>query len=78
MSYVSHLYNFFLHNMIISLTGVAHQCVICKLDLAHYGLSRPLTKGNCELYGLNESDLKPEMRVCSSCRCKSVRRRYTP
>lgn len=60
------------------LTGGPHQCVVCKMQLENYSYSRALTKGNCELYGMSESDLKPDMRVCSSCRCKSVRRRYTP
>ncbi|XP_071179529.1 nuclear receptor corepressor 1-like isoform X3 [Mytilus edulis] len=58
--------------------GGPHQCVVCKMQLENYSYSRALTKGNCELYGMSESDLKPDMRVCSSCRCKSVRRRYTP
>ncbi|XP_062612338.1 nuclear receptor corepressor 2-like isoform X1 [Saccostrea cucullata] len=57
--------------------GGAHNCAICDMLLEHYGLSRPLTQSNCDLYGMKEENLKPEMRVCSSCRCKSVRRRYT-
>ncbi|XP_074640514.1 uncharacterized protein LOC141898487 [Tubulanus polymorphus] len=56
-------------------TGGVHTCAVCKTQLEHYGLSRPLTKSNCDLYGLNEQDLIDEMRVCSSCRCRSVRRR---
>ncbi|XP_056017947.1 serine/arginine repetitive matrix protein 2-like isoform X6 [Ostrea edulis] len=57
--------------------GGAHNCAICDMHLEHYGLSRPLTQSNCDLYGMKEENLKPDMRVCSSCRCKSVRRRYT-
>lgn len=57
--------------------GGAHNCAICDVHLEHYGLSRPLTQSNCDLYGMKEENLKPDMRVCSSCRCKSVRRRYT-
>ncbi|XP_053376289.1 nuclear receptor corepressor 1-like isoform X2 [Mercenaria mercenaria] len=57
--------------------GGVHPCAICKTQLEHYGLSRPLTTKNCELYGIIQSDLTPEMRVCSNCWCKSVRRRYT-
>ncbi|XP_050409847.2 nuclear receptor corepressor 1 isoform X2 [Patella vulgata] len=57
--------------------GGAHECAVCKTQLEHFGLSRPLTWSNCDLYGLKESDLKSDMRVCSSCRCRSVRRRYT-
>ncbi|XP_078336139.1 uncharacterized protein LOC111132990 isoform X2 [Crassostrea virginica] len=57
--------------------GGAHNCAICDVHLENYGLSRPLTQSNCDLYGMKEENLKPDMRVCSSCRCKSVRRRYT-
>ena len=52
--------------------GGAHQCAVCKTQLEHYGLSRPLTQANCEMYGINEGDLKPDMRACNNCRCKSV------
>ena len=58
-------------------SGGAHNCAICDVHLENYGLSRPLTQSNCDLYGMKEENLKPDMRVCSSCRCKSVRRRYT-
>ncbi|XP_046570749.1 LOW QUALITY PROTEIN: uncharacterized protein LOC124278997 [Haliotis rubra] len=57
--------------------GGVHQCAVCKVQLEHFGMSRPLTRSNCENYGMLESEVKPEMRVCSSCRCRSVRRRYT-
>ncbi|KAK3589151.1 hypothetical protein CHS0354_017117 [Potamilus streckersoni] len=57
--------------------GGSHQCALCKTVLEDFVLSRPLNKSNCETYGLNEADLRPDMRVCTSCRCKSVRRRYT-
>ncbi|XP_041350209.1 uncharacterized protein LOC121369305 isoform X2 [Gigantopelta aegis] len=57
--------------------GGVHQCAVCKTQLENYGMSRPLTQTNCELYSMSEGDLRPDMRVCSSCRCRSVRRRYT-
>ncbi|KAL5016148.1 hypothetical protein ScPMuIL_005737 [Solemya velum] len=57
--------------------GGAHECAVCKTQLEHFGMSRPLKQSNCELYGICEEDLKLEMRVCSSCRCRSVRRRHT-
>ncbi len=60
-----------------AVSGGVHQCAVCKAQLEHYGMSRPLNKANCDLYGLNEADLTADMRVCSSCRCRSVRRRYT-
>ncbi|KAK7506028.1 hypothetical protein BaRGS_00002750, partial [Batillaria attramentaria] len=63
--------------MASSSEGGSHQCSVCKAQLEDFGMSRPLTRSNCNLYGVNESDLKPEMRVCSSCRCRSVRRMYT-
>lgn len=52
-----------------------HECALCKMQV-DFGLTRPLTKSSCEMYGLKESDLLPDMRVCSSCRCKSIQRRY--
>ncbi|XP_025090723.1 nuclear receptor corepressor 1-like isoform X5 [Pomacea canaliculata] len=58
-------------------TGGTHQCSVCKAHLEDFGMSRPLTRSNCDDYGVSESEIKPEMRVCSSCRCRSVRRRYT-
>jgi len=57
-------------------SGGAHQCASCKSLLEHFGLSRPLTKGNCELYGISEESYTMDMRICSNCRCQSVRRRY--
>ena len=63
--------------MFISTEGGAHQCAVCKTQLEHFGMSRPLTMSNCDQYGMQEADLSIEMRVCSNCRCRSVRRRYT-
>jgi len=39
-------------------------------------MSRPLTKNDGTLYGIKEADVTGDMRVCSNCRCRSVRRRY--
>ena len=62
--------------MSVSVAG-GHHCCVCKNPLEDFGQSRPLTRGDCELYGVNEADLKPDMRVCTSCRCRSVQRRYS-
>ncbi|KFM81561.1 Nuclear receptor corepressor 1, partial [Stegodyphus mimosarum] len=50
-------------------------CAICKMELDNYNQSRPLTKSNCGMFGIKESDLVGDMRVCASCRFKSVRKR---
>lgn len=57
--------------------GGVHQCAVCKMQLENFSMSRPLNKSNCTQYGIAEASLTPDMRVCSSCRCRSVRRRYT-
>ncbi|KAH9490196.1 hypothetical protein Btru_049405 [Bulinus truncatus] len=57
--------------------GGAHNCAACKVEIAHYGLSRPLTSANCDLYGVAASDFQVDMRVCRSCHCRTVRKRYT-
>lgn len=49
---------------------------MCKAALEHHGQSRPLPKHQASQYGLQESDVGPEARVCSACRCRVVRRRY--
>lgn len=54
-----------------------HTCAVCHTQLDSLGMSRPLTKTNCAQYGVPECELTPDKRVCSSCRCRSVRRRYT-
>ncbi|XP_015919467.1 nuclear receptor corepressor 2 isoform X2 [Parasteatoda tepidariorum] len=50
-------------------------CAVCKQELDNFLQSRPLTRSNCSLFGLKESDLVGDMRVCASCRFKSVRKR---
>ncbi|CAH1800389.1 unnamed protein product [Owenia fusiformis] len=58
--------------------GGLHNCAVCKVQLANYSLSRPITKSHCsQYYGLDLQNIQGEPRVCSSCRCRSVRRRYT-
>lgn len=56
-------------------SGGVHPCAVCKIELENFGQSRPLTKSNCDQYGIKENELTAETRVCSSCRFKSVRRR---
>jgi nuclear receptor co-repressor 1 len=57
--------------------GGAHECAVCKAQLENFSMSRPLSKSNCVQYGITEAALTADMRVCSSCRCRCVRRRYT-
>ncbi|XP_023222534.1 nuclear receptor corepressor 1-like [Centruroides sculpturatus] len=64
-----------LPNEISGETGGVHPCAVCKIELENFGQSRPLTKSNCDQYGIKENELTTETRVCSSCRFKSVRRR---
>ncbi|XP_070571465.1 nuclear receptor corepressor 1-like isoform X2 [Ptychodera flava] len=54
----------------------ATTCSLCKNPLDAYSLSRPVNKSNCDMFGVRESEVTPNMRVCSSCRCRSIRRRY--
>ena len=72
------LHKYFCENSfhVILYSGGVHQCAVCKTQLEHFGLSRPLIPANCELYGIAEPDLKPDMRICNNCRCKSVRQKY--
>ncbi|GBM26118.1 Nuclear receptor corepressor 1 [Araneus ventricosus] len=52
----------------------AQPCAVCKMELDNYNQSRALTKSNCSTFGIRESDLVAGMRVCASCRFKSVRK----
>ena len=61
------------------LTGTvdeSHDCAMCGARVESLGLSRPLTKSSCSLYDIDESRLVADMRVCNSCRCKSIHKRY--
>ncbi|KAL1467025.1 hypothetical protein MTO96_005888 [Rhipicephalus appendiculatus] len=51
-------------------------CMVCRSRLEKSGQWRPLTKANCHMYGLKDTDLVPDARVCVSCRFKTVRQRY--
>lgn len=53
----------------------AQPCAVCKMELDNYNQSRALTKSNCSMFGIKEGDLAAGMRVCASCRFKSVRKR---
>lgn len=55
--------------------NTSQPCAVCKMELDNFNQSRPLTKSNCGMFGLKESDLVGDMRVCASCRFKSVRKR---
>lgn len=54
----------------------APPCMVCRSRLEKSGQWRPLTKANCHMYGLKDTDLVPDARVCSNCRFKTVRQRY--
>lgn len=56
-------------------SNVSPPCAVCKMEIDNFGQSRPLTKGNCMLFGFKESDLVEELRICASCRFKIVRKR---
>lgn len=45
------------------------------MEIDNFNQSRPLTKSNCGMFGLTEADLVGDMRVCASCRFKSVRKK---
>ncbi|GIY85086.1 hypothetical protein CDAR_398251 [Caerostris darwini] len=53
----------------------AQPCAVCKMELDNYNQSRALTKSNCSTFGIKENDLVNGMRVCASCRFKTVRKR---
>jgi hypothetical protein len=38
--------------------------------------SRPISRSQAAQFGLNENDIQSGDRVCTNCRCKSVRKRY--
>ncbi|XP_059147260.1 uncharacterized protein LOC131934989 isoform X3 [Physella acuta] len=57
--------------------GGVHNCAVCKVELAHFGLSRPLTTANCDQYSVAPADVQDDMRVCRSCHCRTVRKRFT-
>lgn len=50
------------------------QCIVCKNES---DCTRSLTRPYASQYGLREEDVPPGAKVCNSCRCKSVRSRYT-
>lgn len=55
--------------------GGPHECILCKTQLEHYGLSRPIAPGQAAQYGLVEAHLPPNPRVCNGCRCRAGRGR---
>ncbi|XP_022250944.1 uncharacterized protein LOC106467112, partial [Limulus polyphemus] len=55
--------------------GSGYFCVMCKMQVENSSQSRPLTKSNCDTFGVKESELTPEMRVCATCRFKTIQRR---
>jgi hypothetical protein len=57
--------------------GGAHPCIVCKAQLDKFLQSRPLPRSHAQQYGLREEEVTPGARVCNTCRCKSVRNRYT-
>ncbi|XP_042217385.1 uncharacterized protein LOC121862983 isoform X2 [Homarus americanus] len=57
--------------------GGPHECLVCNAQLEHYGQSRPVAPGQASQYGLSESHLPANPRVCNACRCRAVRRRVT-
>ncbi|XP_022086194.1 nuclear receptor corepressor 1-like isoform X2 [Acanthaster planci] len=50
-------------------------CSLCKNQLDTYSLSRPVNESNCDMFGVNKTEVTPNMRVCSRCRCRSIKRR---
>nr|XP_023022666.1 uncharacterized protein LOC111510921 [Leptinotarsa decemlineata] len=52
-------------------------CIVCQAQLSPKLHSRPLVPSQASLYGLREDQIPPNSRVCNTCRCKSVRSRYT-
>ncbi|XP_055862801.1 serine/arginine repetitive matrix protein 2-like isoform X3 [Biomphalaria glabrata] len=57
--------------------GGIHSCYVCKIEVANFSLSRPLTAANCDQYGVALTDIQIDMRVCRSCHCRTVRKRFT-
>ncbi|KAH9499030.1 nuclear receptor co-repressor 1 [Bulinus truncatus] len=53
--------------------GPLHICTVCKNEVAHYGLSQPLTSSNRDhQYSVALSDLQNDMRVCKACHGSTV------
>ncbi|XP_078682123.1 uncharacterized protein LOC144916696 isoform X2 [Branchiostoma floridae x Branchiostoma belcheri] len=55
--------------------GSVTKCVICGEIIDNYSETRPITRNLAEFYGLTEEDMRPAHRICSKCRCRSVRKR---
>ncbi|KAG8281125.1 Gei-8p [Homalodisca vitripennis] len=49
-------------------------CIVCKNESEN---TRALPRSHAVQYGLREEDVPAGARVCNTCRCKSVRSRYT-
>ncbi|XP_071849876.1 uncharacterized protein [Apostichopus japonicus] len=58
--------------------SVPTNCALCHHSLDAYTMSRPLSKSNCELLGLNVNEVTANMRVCSKCRFRSLRKSPCP
>lgn len=54
--------------------GVLFVCIICKNESDS---TRALPRSHATQYGIREEDVLPGSRVCNTCRCKSLRSRYT-
>lgn len=54
-----------------------HPCAICQTMVEAGNQSRPLSRSQASQYGLREEQVPQGARVCNTCRCKSVRGRYT-
>ncbi|XP_023245683.1 histone-lysine N-methyltransferase 2D isoform X2 [Copidosoma floridanum] len=54
-----------------------HPCAVCQTTIEAGSQSRPLPRSHASYYGLREEQVPTGARVCNSCRCKSVRGRYT-
>ncbi|KAL1502524.1 hypothetical protein ABEB36_007656 [Hypothenemus hampei] len=52
-------------------------CAVCNAQLGPQLHSRPLQPSQAAQYGLREDQVPNNSRVCNTCRCKSVRSRYT-
>ncbi|XP_050513281.1 uncharacterized protein LOC114330824 isoform X1 [Diabrotica virgifera virgifera] len=52
-------------------------CLLCQAQLGPQLNSRPLCSSQASLYDLREDQIPPNARVCNTCRCKTVRSRYT-
>jgi len=62
--------------MFVGTVDESHDCAVCGTRVERLNLSRPLTKSNCSIYEMTESQLSADMRVCNSCRCKFIHKRY--